>query len=349
MPLSIVRNDITKVRADAIVNSTNEALIMGGLGVDASIHAAAGPALREKLEEIGFCEVGSAVITSGYNIPSCRYIIHAVSPIYIDGKHGEEALLRSCYRSILGLAEEYACGSVAMPILCSGANGYPKTEAYKIATSTARNYLAETGSDIEIIIVIFGKEMVDVSQSQRDEVRHYITDHYKEMNEDALYTKVSFSRRERDKIGVHHRVDAAPYILAAPSAAVEIADEEASRSYADEDRSFADMCAWWMKKKGISVSEFYARSNITKGTFFNIKKHPEQTPKKSSAFACVIGLGLDIEEANDLLMRAGLVLSPYYPMDRIVKKYIEQKKYDIDDINLELFDHDLAILGSVAY
>ena len=95
MALTIVRNDITRMQVDAIVNSTNEDLEVGGFGVDAGIHYAAGPRLRDALAEIGYCPVGSAVITDSFDIPQCKYIIHAVGPYYVDGKHGERRKLES--------------------------------------------------------------------------------------------------------------------------------------------------------------------------------------------------------------------------------------------------------------
>ena len=141
MALSIVRNDITRMQVDAIVNTTNEYFQVGGLGVDAGIHDAAGPELKEALAEIGFCPAGSAVITSSFGITNCRYIIHTVGPYYIDGEHGESAQLRSCYVSVLALARKNGCRSLAFPLISTGAYRYPKAEAYSIATACIREFL----------------------------------------------------------------------------------------------------------------------------------------------------------------------------------------------------------------
>ena len=120
MPLTIVRNDIVKMNVDAIVNSTSESLQPGGYGVDRSIHAAAGKGLAEELAMQGSCKVGHAVLTGSHDIENCRYIIHAVAPVYRDGISGEKELLESCYDSVMKIAAGTGCRSVAIPLLAAG-------------------------------------------------------------------------------------------------------------------------------------------------------------------------------------------------------------------------------------
>ena len=370
MALTIVRNDITQMHVDAIVNTTNVRLEVGGLGVDAGIHYAAGPELKEALAKIGTCPVGSAVITNSFEIPFCRYIIHTVGPIYIDGHHGEREDLESCYRSILALAKEKGCRSLAIPSISTGAYGYPKAEAYSIATSCIRDFLLSLpdGEDMMIYIVLYDRESVAVSAKIDSGVQHFISEAYRKNRKEELYSfyegnsSRARSGKMRPSLGSSLRKGqsyaeepafsedmAAPMLSASEEECPEMQKAASGKypwdGYEKEDRSFADMCEWWCREKGISKKEFYIRANINKSMFWGMKHHPEQIPKKTSALACVIGLQLDYDQALDLLRRAGMTLSKYYETDLIVEYFIREKNYDIDEINGLLWEKDLSLLG----
>lgn len=205
MPLLFVKGDITKIKADAIVNAANNSLLGGG-GVDGAIHRAAGPELLAECRTLHGCETGEAKITGAYRLP-CKYVIHTVGPVYRGGKNGEPELLRSCYIKSLELAAEKQCESVAFPAISTGVYGYPKEEAAEIAASAAREFL-ET-HDMTVLFVYYN----GAETSGRRELAEYIRRHW---YEPAKYNVYSLSEETED----------AEYVAEAETGETEAAEEE---------------------------------------------------------------------------------------------------------------------------
>jgi len=155
--LEAVKDDITTLAVDSIVNAANTSLLGGG-GVDGAIHRAAGPELLAECRALGGCPTGQARLTRGYRLPA-RYVIHTVGPVYRDGRQGEPGLLASCYRESLKLAEAAGCASVAFPAISCGVYGYPVADATAIAVREARAFDVRTLR--QVIFACFGKAMLE--------------------------------------------------------------------------------------------------------------------------------------------------------------------------------------------
>jgi len=157
--IEIVRDDITKLEVDAIVNAANTTLLGGG-GVDGAIHRAAGPELLAECRTLGGCEPGDAKITRGYRLPA-RFVIHTVGPIWSGGKRGEPETLADCHRNSLRLATENRINTIGFPAISCGAYGYPIDQAAQIALKTTREFLASTDKIDKVIFVLWGNDVYE--------------------------------------------------------------------------------------------------------------------------------------------------------------------------------------------
>ena len=321
MPLHIIRQDITKMKVDAIVNAANNSLLGGG-GVDGCIHRAAGAGLLNECKTLGGCNTGDAKITKGYNLP-CRYVIHTVGPRYKDGMQGEEKLLKSCYTTSLSLAKEYNCESVAFPLISSGVYGYPKDEALKIATEAITDFLLE--NDMTVYIVVFDKKAFRISEQIFSDIEEYINDNY--VNEQELhFPRNSYQYEFCDKY----------------STPVEMSLEEIMEQI---DESFSEMLLRKIDEKGMKDSECYKKANIDRKLFSKIRSDVHYKPSKPTVIAFAIALELSVEETKDMLMKAGFALSHSNKFDIIIEYFIRKGNYNIFEINEALFAFDQNLLG----
>ena len=325
MPLIIVRNDITKMPVDAIVNAAKESLLGGG-GVDGCIHRAAGPELLQECRTLGGCRTGDAKITKAYRLP-CRYVIHTVGPVWNGGKYGEREQLASCYRTSLALAKEHNCETVAFPLISSGVFSYPKDQALRVAVDTIGAFLLH--NDMTVYIVIFDRAAYQIGNKLFADITAYIDDHYVDAHTD--------SRRERmRRMGVVES-----RTLTAPMAASGL-DE----ALAHLDAGFSETLLKLIDRSGKKDAEVYKKANVDRKLFSKIRNNPDYKPSKPTAVAFAIALELSLPETRDLIARAGYALSPSSKFDVIIEYFIMQRDYDIFKINEALFAFDQSLLGA---
>lgn len=339
MPIEIIRQDITKMNVDAIVNAANSSLLGGG-GVDGAIHRAAGRELLEECKTLGGCETGQAKITGGYKLP-CKYVIHTVGPVWRGGKKGERELLYSCYHNSLNLALEHECESIAFPLISSGVYGYPKEEALRVAEEASSAFLAE--HDMLIYLVVFDKGSFLMGEKRFPDIKSYIDDNYaveRLKSEPSRSRKLFGSKCLSDKLssGRFEEENTFEAVFAAPAASLEDA-------LSSLDESFSEMLLRKIDEKHLTDPEVYKRANVDRKLFSKIRGNRDYRPRKQTAVAFAIALGLDITETRKLLEAAGFALSHSSKFDVIIEYFIINGKYDILEINEALFAFDQTLLG----
>ena len=330
MPLSIVRQDITKMKVDAIVNAANTNLLMGG-GVCGAIFKAAGAnELQAACNALAPIKTGEAVITPGFALP-CKYIIHTAGPVY--NRHEpqqSEELLRSAYTSALTLAAENGCGSIAFPLISSGIYGYPKDEALRVATSAIGDFLQT--NDMDIYLAVFNKAALSVSRKLLGEVESYIDEHYVEQHTIHRRKLLDVERSAMEE------ADALAYNAPMPTMGID-------DLVGNLDEPFGTTLLCLIDAKGKTDVEVYKRANIDRKLFSKIRTGKGYMPSKRTALALAIALELSLPETDDLLERAGYALSHSQQFDVIVEYFIVNGKYDIFEINEVLFKYDQPLLG----
>ena len=341
MPLEIVRNDITKMKVDAIVNAANESLLGGG-GVDGAIHRAAGSGLLAECRTLGGCKTGKAKITGGYNLPA-KYVIHTVGPVYRDGKHGEKTLLESCYRESLALAKERGCETVAFPLISSGVYGYPKDQALKVAIDVISDFLLE--NEMTVYIVIFDKASYQIGEKLFSDIAEYIDDNYVDEHTDysrerismnALAGVASRTRRKKSDIDSFEICDCKTMPL----------EDDLDAKLKQIDESFSQMLLRKIDEKGMTDAECYKKANIDRKLFSKIRSDVHYKPSKPTALAFAISLELSLDETEDMLRKAGFALSHSNKFDIIIEYFISRGNYNIFEINEALFAFDQSLLGA---
>jgi len=341
MPLEILREDLVRMRVDAIVNPSNEELFPGG-GLDAAIHRAAGSELLAACEALGGVAVGHAVITPGFRLP-CRYVIHTAGPVWKDGTQGEEELLMSCYRTALQLAHAYACESIAFPLISSGLYGYPKDRVLRVAVDVIAEFLAT--HEMQVYLVVFDKTAYWLSERLFSDVTSFIDDNYVQAHADRLTRREKRRRASPAYFGSAAQAVDRPAEDIAPISVPPLSLEEMILSM---DDSFAVMLLKLIDLKGMEDVACYKKANVSKQTWHKILNEKNYRPSKNTVLSFAIALELTLEETKSLLATVGYALSRSSKFDVIVTYFLINRNYDIYEIDATLFRFDQPTLGALS-
>ena len=354
MPLEIVRNDITNMSVDAIVNAANTSLLGGG-GVDGAIHRAAGPQLLEACRALHGCKTGEAKITPGFRLP-CRYVIHTAGPVWRGGLLGEPGQLAACYRHALELAAAHGCESVAFPLISTGAYGYPKAKALRVAMDTISAFLFE--HEMTVYLVVFSKDAYEISGKLFRDIQAFIDDVY--VDEHLEPTRESLRRRQWSRStppyfeGMEGDRAADGFVDAEDDRAVDAFECFATPVMAGAglddrlralDEGFSQLLLRKIDEKHMTDAACYKKANIDRRLFCKIKNNPTYRPEKTTVLAFAIALELSLSETRDLLERAGFALTHASKFDIIVEYFIERGNYNVFEINEALFAFDQCLIG----
>ncbi len=348
MPFEIVRNDITNMQVDAIVNTANPRPVVGA-GVDSMIHEKAGPKLLRARQKIGSIAVGCAAVTPAFGLDA-KYVIHTVGPVWDGGSYGEETLLRSCYDQSLNLARKHRCRSVAFPLISTGNYGFPKDKALQIAISAFSEFLLE--HEMQIYLVVFDSRSFKLSEQLFQGVASYIDQNYLDACEGAVYGVAEGTSRRRRRRDMELCEGAAlpEYRPCAPMAVSKAAPKAKTPSLEDmlkqADAGFTETLLKLIDQSGKKDSQIYKKANLSKQHFSKIRNNPSYQPTKPTAIALALALELDLEQTRDLIGRAGFALTNSSIFDLIICYAIEHGNYNLIEINCMLFEHDQSLLGS---
>ena len=349
MPFEIVRNDITNMYVDAIVNAASR-LPRVSAGVDSAIHKKAGPSLLEARKKIGYIQPGTAAITPAFDLDA-EYVIHAATPTWTDGLHGEAKLLRQAYDMCLNLAFENNCDSIAFPLLASGNHSFPKGKALQVAISAFSEFLME--HEIQIYLVVFSRDSVKLSEKLVHNVRCYIDQNYVDAYDQETYGGLNEDRC-RNRYQIRRAMEMQEAYMPAPCAPKACEPMPCAKSaflslddfIKEKDAGFTETLLALIKKSGMKNSAVYKKANISKQHFSKLINDPEAKPSKSTAIALALALELDLDGTKDLIGRAGYALTNSSTFDLIIRYFIEHKQFNVIEINIALYEFDQSFLGA---
>ena len=349
MPFQIIRDDITKVKADAIVNSANPEPTYAA-GTDSAIYEAAGAEeLLKERQKIGRIERGEAAVTPAFKLDA-KYIIHTVGPTWDGGDNGELDVLRSCYRKSLEKAYELGCESIAFPLIATGVYGFPKDAALRIAMSEISGFLLRDDVDMTVMLVVFDDKAFRLSRNLFFQVESFISDeevlevHREEYGSGELLNRAR-TLRPGERFNERRRVAAETATVRKPFNE-QTFDKDLYMSNQKDELSFQKHLLKLIIEKNLDNTVVYKRSNVSKGAFSKILCGDTKKPQKKTVLGFCIGLKLGLDEAAGLLASADMAFNPYDKRDKLVIQCITHGQYNIDEVNAMLYVCGQPLLGN---
>lgn len=320
MSFKILRNNITKVRADAIVNTANPMPAVGR-GTDTAVYEAAGwNKLLAARKEIGVIERGQSAWTPAFNLKKhgVKYIIHTIGVFYQDGNHGEKEILRSCYQTALKTAVELNCKSVAIPLLATGNYRFPKDLALQIAVDEISRFLLE--HEVDVLLVVYDKESYKISEKLFDDVEDFLFDNLDGYDLNAAgavnLEPVHYAEKEIAPIDVDAFI----------------------RSSKDK-LNFQNNLLQLIADRKLDNVTVYKKACIDKKFFSKIISNKDYVPKKHTVMALGLALELPLKEYESFLASAGYAFMPSSKFDLIIKYCVMNQIYNLINVDVILDDH----------
>lgn len=374
MSFKIERNDITKVSADAIVNTANPMPTVGA-GTDTAIYKAAGyEELIEERRKIGVIPRGESRATPSFKLEKngVKFIIHTIGVFWQGGSKGETDILRSCYKTSLKTAVDLGCKSIAIPFLATGSYCFPKELALQIAVEEISKFLLE--NEIDVKLIVYDRKSFKISEKLFSDVEDYLQKNLTDEDEsdffsDALKScKIDSSEdfeEERERIGRKKQAqrikkrESSPIIGAAlTSAEIPVIHNlesacEATIAPVDVDafiqkgqtKNFQDTLQSLIAERNLPNADIWKKADMDRKFFSKIISTKDYVPKKKPVMALGLALELPLEDFERFLAAAGYAFMPSDRFDLIIKYCVMNKIYNIVKVDMILDDHGQECFG----